>query len=119
LLVTHDQAEALSFADLGQHTGGAERFDGPALLMLRPEQLQIRTEPAAGTPGVRAVVSSVEYFGHDCVVTAELPGDPQTPGTSVTCRLLGGERLAAGSTVAISVSGAALAYPPRAPAAAG
>ncbi|MGS0684140.1 ABC transporter ATP-binding protein [Nakamurella sp. GG22] len=165
LLVTHDQAEALSFADqiaimrsgvlaqvgdprqvydepvdlptaefigdtctvpgfvagsaahgpLGdlaiRHPVGADRFDGPALLMLRPEQLQIRTEPPAGTPGVRAVVSSVEYFGHDCVVTAELPGDPQTPGTSVTCRLLGGERLAAGSTVAISVSGAALAYP--------
>ncbi len=167
LLVTHDQAEALSFADqiavmrsgvlaqvgdprqvyddpvdlptaefigdtctvpgivagsaasgpLGQlpvrYPAGAQRFDGPALLMLRPEQLQISTAPAAGTGGVRAVVSSVEYFGHDCVVTAELPGDGATPATSVTCRLLGAERMTTGSAVAISVLGAALAYPLR------
>ena len=165
LLVTHDQAEALSFADqiavmrsgvlaqvgeprevyddpidlptaefigdtctvpgivsgsaahgpLGdlpvRHPVGSRRFDGPAMLMLRPEQLQIISQPADGADGVRAVVSAVEYFGHDCVVTAELPGDGGTPGTSVTCRLLGGERMTTGSTVAISVSGAALAYP--------
>ncbi len=172
LLVTHDQAEALSFADqiavmrsgvlaqvgeprevydepvdlptaefigdtctvpgivtgsaahgpLGdlpvRYPAGARHFDGPAMLMLRPEQLQVRTIPVDGTQGVRAVVSSVEYFGHDCVVTADLPGDAVTPGTSVTCRLLGAERMTTGSVVAISVSGAALAYPPQ-PAAAG
>jgi iron(III) transport system ATP-binding protein len=165
LLVTHDQAEALSFADqiavmragvlaqvgeprevydepvdlptaefigdtctvpgivtgsaahgpLGdlpvRYPAGARHFDGPAMLMLRPEQLQVRTSPAEGADGVRAVVSSVEYFGHDCVVTADLPGDAVTPGTSVTCRLLGAERMTTGAVVAISVSGAALAYP--------
>ena len=164
LLVTHDQAEALSFADqiavmragvlaqvgeprevyddpidlptaefigdtctvpglvagsaahgpLGnlqvRYPVGTQRFDGPAMLMLRPEQLQVRTRPADGAEGVRAVVSAVEYFGHDCVVTAELPGDAGTAATSVTCRLLGAERMTTGSTVAISVSGAALAY---------
>ncbi len=168
VLVTHDQAEALSFADqiavmrsgmlaqvgeprevydepidlptaefigdtctvpgvvdgsaahgpLGdlpvRYPAGARQFDGPALLMLRPEQLQISTRPGSEVHGVRAVVSSVEYFGHDCVVTAELPGDAVTPGTSVTCRLLGAERMTTGSVVAISVTGAALAYPPHA-----
>ena len=167
LLVTHDQAEALSFADqiavmrsgvlaqvgeprevydnpidlptaefigdtctvpgivagsaahgpLGdlpvRYPTGVQRFDGPATLMLRPEQLQIRTVSADGAGSVRAVVSSVEYFGHDCVVTAELPGHPLTPGTTVTCRLLGAPRMTTGSTVAIWVTGAAIAYPPQ------
>ncbi len=192
LLVTHDQAEALSFADqiaimragmlaqvgeprqvydepvdlstaefigdtctvagvvagdraygpLGdiavRYPAGSTAFDGPAMLMLRPEQLLIRrrrpdpadgadgadradradvTDRVDGGDGVRAVVSSVEYFGHDCVVTAllpgdaKLPGDATLPGTSVTCRLLGGEEVTPGTAVAISVSGPALAYP--------
>ncbi len=165
LLVTHDQAEALSFADqiavmrsgviaqvgdprevynepvdlptaefigdtctvpgvvagtaahgpLGdlavRYPLGARQFDGPAMLMLRPEQLQISARPTQDTNGARAVVAWVEYFGHDCLVTAELPGDASTPGTSVTCRLLGGEWMTTGVTVAISVTGSALAYP--------
>ncbi len=53
------------------------RFDGPAILMLRPEQLLIRpmsaTAIASAARGVAAAVTSVEYFGHDCIVTAELP----------------------------------------------
>ena len=168
LLVTHDQAEALSFADqiaimrsgllaqvgkprqvyddpvdlptaefigeactvpgivhgnvasgaLGdiavRRPTGAIGFDGPATLMLRPEQLEIhRTAPSDGSParGVPAVVSSVDYFGHDCVVTAELPATAGLPATSVTCRLLGGDEVIPGAHVSISVSGAALAYP--------
>ncbi len=168
LLVTHDQAEALSFADqiaimrsgrlaqvgnprqvyddpvdlptaefigetctvpglvhgeiasgaLGDITvrrpQGRLGFDGPAMLMLRPEQLEIhRFEPSDGSMvrGVPAVVSSVDYFGHDCVVTAELPATAGLPATSVTCRLLGGDEVLPGARVSISVSGAALAYP--------
>ena len=56
------------------------------------------------------MVLSVDYFGHDCVVTAELPAAGGLPITSVTCRLLGGEQLIPGARVSISVSGAALAY---------
>ena len=133
LLVTHDQEEALSFADqiaimrsgvlaqvgdprqvyddpvdlptaefigdtcmlpavvrgdiahgvLGEvpvrRSSGGGRFEGPAILMLRPEQLLIR--PIARRPpgGVAAAVTSVEYFGHDCIVTAELPADALDP----------------------------------------
>jgi hypothetical protein len=56
-------------------------------------------------------VTSVEYFGHDCIVTAELPADPLSPPTTLTCRLLAGERLSRGDAVAISVNGSALAFP--------
>ena len=168
LLVTHDQAEALSFADqiaimrsgllaqvgnprqvydepvdlptaefigeacivpsivngdiargaLGdvvvRRPPGAPAFDGPAKLMLRPEQLQIHRSTDADSSlarGVPAVVLSVDYFGHDCVVTAELPAAAGLPATSVTCRLLGGDEVIPGASVNISVSGAALAYP--------
>ncbi|HEY5116257.1 MAG TPA: ABC transporter ATP-binding protein [Nakamurella sp.] len=164
LLVTHDQEEALSFADqIAIMRGGAlaqvgrprevydrpvdlptaefigdtctvpgvvERDvahcalgvievrrspghavpDGPALLMLRPEQIQLHPRPAADDGSV-GVVSSVEYFGHDCVVTAALPGALDAPATTVTCRLLAGEHLEPGMKITISVSGAAMAYP--------
>jgi len=169
LLVTHDQEEALSFADqiaimrsgvlaqvgdprqvyddpvdlptaefigdtcmlpaivrgdiahcvLGElpvrHSSAGGRFDGPAILMLRPEQLLIRpmstTSVDSTTGGVAAAVGSVEYFGHDCIVTAELPPDALTPPITLPCRLLAGEQLKPGDTVTILVNGSALAFP--------
>jgi len=165
LLVTHDQEEALSFADqiaimrggalaqvgrprevydqpvdlptaefigdtctvpgvvqrnvarcaLGvidvRRTRGRVVPDGPALLMLRPEQIQLHPRSVAAHDGSGAVVSSVEYFGHDCVVTAALPGALDAPATTVTCRLLAGEHLEPGTNITISVSGPAMAYP--------
>jgi len=168
LLVTHDQEEALSFADqiaimrsgvlaqvgdprevyddpvdlptaefigdtcmlpgivrgdvahgvLGEvpvrRPSAGRRFDGPAILMLRPEQLLIRpissTAIASAAGGAAAVVTSVDYFGHDCIVTAELPADARTPPTTLTCRLLAGEQLKPGDAVTISVNGSALAF---------
>jgi len=86
--------------------------------MLRPEQPQIRpvsTATAVGVvSGVPAEVASVEYFGHDCLLTADLPGSERAPAMSVTGRLLAGEHLTIGAAVAISVSGTALAYPAEA-----
>jgi ABC-type sugar transport system ATPase subunit len=94
---------------------GHGRFDGPAILMLRPEQLSIR--PVESAPGgVAAAVTSVEYFGHDCIITAELSADALSPPTTLTCRLLAGERLSPGDAVAISVNGSALAFPALPPA---
>ena len=162
LLVTHDQAEALSFADtiavmrsgllvqvgepqevydnpidlstadfigdtctvrgtiLGDTASGpfgdiavrrppdGSVVDGPALLMFRPEQLRIHHGNSHGIP---SIIHSVAYFGHDCVVTAELCGDGSAPRATVTCRLLGADRLEAGDRVRIGVIGPALAYP--------
>ena len=105
---------ALGDVPVRRPTGGA-RFEGPAILMLRPEQLSIRPI-ASAVGGVTATVTSVEYFGHDCIVTAELPVDALSPPTTLTCRLLAGERLRPGDAVAISVNGSALAFPEPRPA---
>ena len=163
LLVTHDQAEALSFADqiavlrsgrlaqvgspqqvydnpvdlptaqfvgdtctltgtvtgttadtpLGtltiRHSLPGNGSDGPATLMLRPEQLLLRPghPPGTGTPGV---VETVEYFGHDCVATVAILQDLQTPGTILTCRSMDADHLRPGSLVHITVTGTAIAY---------
>jgi len=94
-----------------RRTPGRVVPDGPALLMLRPEQIQLHPRSVAAHDGSGAVVSSVEYFGHDCVVTAALPGALDAPATTVTCRLLAGEHLEPGTNIIISVSGPAMAYP--------
>ena len=110
-VVRQDTARcALGVIDV-RRTPGRAMPDGPALLMLRPEQIQLHPRPAAGDDRSRAVVSSVEYFGHDCVVTAALPGALDAPATTVTCRLLAGEHLEPGTNITVSVSGPAMAYP--------
>jgi iron(III) transport system ATP-binding protein len=170
LLVTHDQAEALSFADrVAVMAGGAfaqvgtpaEIYDWPAdlrtaefigdaclvpaefigtadgavavsplgrvpirvrpggprttggrgRLMLRPEQLTVRSDGAGENPiGVPARVGAVEYFGHDCVVTAVLLDTSAEPVT-VTCRTTGTTPLRPGTRVRITVFGAGLVFP--------
>ena len=81
--------------------------DGPARILLRPEQLVL----SADGGGVRARVRDVSYFGHDAAVRLELlPG-----GTEVLARVAGHDRPAPGSVVRLSVAGDALAYPGDAP----
>jgi iron(III) transport system ATP-binding protein len=77
--------------------------DGPARILLRPEQLVL----AADGPGVRARVRDVSYFGHDAAVRLELlPG-----GTEVLARVAGHDRPTPGALVHLTVAGEALAYP--------
>ena len=156
VLVTHDQAEALSMADqvavlrdgrlvqltdpahalpparatstsprssarpssstptsatgpahcaLGRAARRAARTpDGPARVLLRPEQLRL-SAPAA--PGSRAArVRSVDFYGHDSRVWLDLPD-----GGTVSARLDGADLPAAGDDVAVTVRGSALAFP--------
>ncbi|WP_104525046.1 ABC transporter ATP-binding protein [Blastococcus atacamensis] len=153
VLVTHDQAEALSMADqvavlrgghlvqltdprtlyrqptdldvaafvgdsvvldadvrnglarcvLGDLAVTGAQPDGPARILLRPEQLRlVAPTPAALT----ARVSAVDFYGHDSRVRLDLPG-----GGSVAARLGGVDLPAVGEQVAIEVTGSALAYP--------
>jgi iron(III) transport system ATP-binding protein len=159
ILVTHDQAEALSLADqvaimrqgrltqvaapselyrcpvdvetatsLGEavilradvHTGVAECAlgrlpvhdeslsgpvrDGPADLVIRPEQIMIdETGAAAGTP---ARVLETTYFGHDAIVRLELAF-----GVTVIARPPGYAAPAAGRAVSLVVQGTVHALP--------
>jgi iron(III) transport system ATP-binding protein len=157
VLVTHDQAEALSLADqvavmreghlvqldapeivygtpqdqgvasfvgeavllpaqlrdglaecaLGTLAVRSPSGDGPAEVLIRPEQIQLHD--GGGTAGVDARVSDVSYFGHDASVRLDLlPAGPR-----VTARVSGGALPAPGTTVRLTVSGDAFAYPSR------
>lgn len=163
LLVTHDQAEALSFADqvavmfdgrfaqvdsprqvyqspatqqtavflgdtcllpadltgdvalspLGQvpiRRRAGDPVRGPVLLMLRPEQLRLSRADEYSTSGVPAVTRTVDYFGHDCVITAEVPASPSSAPIVVTCRVSGNSP-PPGTPVRITVAGSGLAFP--------
>lgn len=72
--------------------------DGPARLLLRPEQLRL----SEGAPN--ATVSAVEYFGHDALVTLEFAN-----GVRLRSRVLGGAPVA-GQSVSVTVDGAARAF---------
>jgi len=153
VLVTHDQAEALSMADqvavlrggrlvqltdprtlyrnprdldvatfvgeavvldadvrdgrarcaLGELDLAGAAPDGPARVLLRPEQVRL------GTPnghGLVARVRSVDFYGHDARVWLDLPS-----GLALSARLEGTQVPAEGDDVSISVHGAALSYP--------
>ncbi|MFL6129826.1 MAG: ABC transporter ATP-binding protein [Mycobacteriales bacterium] len=159
VLVTHDQAEALSLADQvavmragrlvqldspetvyrSPSDAGVARFvgeavllpaqvrdgraacalgslpvratgDGPARILLRPEQILLDAGPAGGGtgggPGVEAKVRDVSYFGHDAAVRLELVGGPE-----VLARVAGHALPQPGATVRLTVAGEALAYP--------
>jgi iron(III) transport system ATP-binding protein len=161
VLVTHDQDEALSMADLvavvddgrlvqvgtpaeiyarpasrwlAQFVGGAlvipgtwhggvvtgplgeiparladgeVAHDGDAVdLVLRPEQLSVGELAPGGPTGVVAMVRNVAYFGHDAVVTLDLPAcdDP------IEARVLGDRHWILDTEVVVGVRSAGLAF---------
>jgi iron(III) transport system ATP-binding protein len=161
VLVTHDQDEALSMADvvavlddgrliqvgtpaeiyakpasrwLAQFVGGALVMPGvwadgavvgplgrvPARLadgeiahngdtvdlVLRPEQLKISDLTSATDGGVVAMVRNVAYFGHDAVVTLDLPSCEQP----VEARVLGDHAWRLDSEVVVGVRSLGLAF---------
>ena len=77
--------------------------DGPAGdvdVLLRPEQLRV-------SAGRGATVDSVQYFGHDAVYLARLPG-----GTALRVRVLDAPEFRPGDTVDLDyVGGPAVGYP--------
>ncbi|SOC50226.1 iron(III) transport system ATP-binding protein [Blastococcus aggregatus] len=79
--------------------------DGPARVLLRPEQLRLST-PGSAPGEVVARVDGVDFFGHDARVRLALP----TAGT-VSARLEGGELPTTGADVAVTVRGTALVFP--------
>lgn len=68
-------------------TGEIARPGDPVRLALRPEHLQLGL-PGGEATGTLAMVRHVAYFGHDAVVTLDLPGvaapiEARTPGTNL------------------------------------
>jgi iron(III) transport system ATP-binding protein len=77
--------------------------DGPARVLLRPEQLRL-TAPSASAPVAK--VRSVDFYGHDSRVWLELPS-----GVTVSARMEGDNLPVAGDDVSITVQGSALTFP--------
>ena len=78
-------------------------FSGPADVMIRSENLSI-----SESEGAPAEVVSVEYFGHDQMVTVRLRS-----GSRLRVRLLAAPRLSIGQPVGVVLSGEIFAFPAR------
>ena len=76
----------------------------PVSVLIRPEQIELRTRTAASPSTGR----SFSYYGHDCVLRVRLASD--AGGQSLTVRIIGDPPLN-GSTVPLSVRGPVLVWP--------
>lgn len=77
--------------------------DGPAEVMLRPEQIAVAP---AGASGIIARVVGSTYFGKDCTLRLELAAD-----ATITARVPGHAAPASGDAVSLSVGSPVVAYP--------
>jgi len=88
---------------LGAHPVRSGVADGPAVVVLRPEQLRTGDDgPGQSTARVR----SCRFYGADTTVHVTLPD-----GSDLQLRSPGDARIAPGSTVTVEVVGDVLAYP--------
>ncbi len=79
--------------------------DGPAHVMIRPEQLVIGD---AGGSALVATVESYEYYGHDAVVRVR----PESEELSdLIVRVTGGTPLVTGARIGLTVAGSVVAWP--------
>jgi iron(III) transport system ATP-binding protein len=79
--------------------------DGPASVMVRPEQIRFLARPNADTP--RAKVLAVTFYGHDASVLLEL----ETRAQRVVSRVPGYRAPKPGEDVRLTVEGTVMAYP--------
>lgn len=89
---------------LGAHPVRIAVADGPAVVVLRPEQLRMR--PPDGDADAVARVCASRFYGADTVVHVVL-----RDGTALRLRSPGDARVATDSTVTVEVVGDVLAYP--------
>jgi iron(III) transport system ATP-binding protein len=93
-------AGRVASSELGRISVAAD-FEGDANLMVRAEEVTL-TEGS----GIPAVVTGVEYFGHDQMLTARLPS-----GRHLRLRLLAAQQFSIGQELHVAVRGDVLAFP--------
>ncbi|MGV0746388.1 ABC transporter ATP-binding protein [Mycolicibacterium sp. XJ870] len=91
---------------LGAHPVRIAVTDGPAVVVLRPEQLRMGGPDDVDRSENTARVRSCRFYGADTVVHVAL-----RDGTALRMRTPGDARVAAGSTVNVEAVGDVLAYP--------
>src|SRR5690606_29591983 len=94
-------------------TVGARLADGESArngdgvdLVLRPEQLAIGDLGSGGKAGIRAMVRNVAYFGHDAVVTLDIPAH----AVPIEARVLGDRTWTPDSEVVVTVRSPGLVF---------
>jgi iron(III) transport system ATP-binding protein len=93
---------------LGRLKLASGALDGPADILVRPEQIRL-SAPTAG--GVRARVRGVTFYGHDAGV--DLTVSDGGEARAVTARVAGCATPQVGAEVTLSVEGEVVAFPPR------
>jgi iron(III) transport system ATP-binding protein len=101
----YDGTARTPFGDLSVAQAAGVDMRGPAMVMVRPEQIRLEESPNAG---LMATVHSYEYYGHDAVVRVR-PESGVVPDLVV--RVTGGLPLEPGQRVGLSVLGAVVAWP--------
>ncbi len=90
--------------------GGTVPVGAAAVVLVRPEQLELVSEEAGALAGE---VTAYEYFGHDAVVRVR-PDAPCGPGEpSLVVRVIGPTLLRPGDRVGLSARGPVRAWPGR------
>ena len=113
-----DPAEDASAAGAGRN-GGEGLWHRPAMVLIRPEQVELvpgtpgTTEPGlaggADCGGLTGRITGYGYHGHDAVITVQPEQDPQAP--PLTVRTMGGAPLSPGSRVTLRARGPVIAWP--------
>ena len=80
---------------------------GPAVVLLRPEQIVLSADQDAA--GVRGRIVRSEFYGHDSLI--DVVCDQLRLGGHIRVRVQGATRLKEGTEVAVSASGDAQAWP--------
>lgn len=84
------------------------RLQGPVQVMIRPEQIDLASEPAAVDAKTWATVLDHTYYGPDAVVRVALESDPIT---IVQARMFTHSLPGVGELVALTVRGPVVVYP--------
>ncbi len=92
--------------------GGAPPGEVQGVVLLRPEQLQVRPrnahEPdAGGAPSLAGRVEQCRYYGHDAVMSVVVDAHAGLSARSLLVRVGGEHALPAGTEVSVSASGSA------------
>jgi iron(III) transport system ATP-binding protein len=82
-------------------------IDGPVDVMLRPEQIRVEENGAAGSSSFEAVVVTSAYFGGQTMVTLRLRN---ADGLAITAATSSQAPPVAGDTVRVAVHGGVMAY---------
>jgi hypothetical protein len=84
------------------------RESDEVVVLVRPEQVTLRAtngSAANGSGGLAGRVAACHYYGHDMLVTVEMPGENEGTRSLVSARLTGRPPIGAGSAVEVSVGG--------------